>query len=80
MNAGRRSDLLVLHALVFPLSFPFGRLPRRLCQAVHGHFYSDVRTKSIPSKTIAQLAFLHPVHTTTEKFENGIVTLQTHQM
>ena len=42
MNAGRRSaggrrnrdppasDLLVLHALVFPLSFPFGRLPRRL--------------------------------------------------
>ena len=24
------SDLLALHALVFPLSFPFGRLPRRL--------------------------------------------------
>ena len=26
------SDLLALHALVFPLSFPFGRLPRRLRQ------------------------------------------------
>ena len=24
------SDLLALHALVFPLSFPFGRLPRKL--------------------------------------------------
>lgn len=51
-----------------------------MCQAVHSHFYSDVSTKSIPSKAIRQLAFLHPVHTTTEKFENGIVTLKTHQM
>ena len=51
-----------------------------MCQAVHSHFYSDVSTKSIPSKATEQLAFLHPVHTTTEKFENGIVTLKTHQM
>ena len=28
------SDLLALHALVFPLSFPFGRLPRRLVRAL----------------------------------------------
>ena len=60
-----------------PWSEAFDRV---MCQAVHSHFYSDMRTKIISSKTKGQLAFLHPVHTTTEKFENGIVTLKTHHM
>ena len=36
------SDLLALHAFVFPLSFPFGRLPRRLktCPWVFGLIFN----------------------------------------
>ena len=30
MSDPLKSDLLALHTLVFPLSLPFGRLPRRL--------------------------------------------------
>ena len=39
-------DLLALHALVFPLSFPFGRLPRRLETWGHwGEFLILIRLK-----------------------------------
>ena len=42
MSAGESdppaSDLLAFHALVFSVSLPFGRLPRRLGQRRQGYF------------------------------------------
>ena len=46
MSAGSEASVLALHALVFPLSLPFGRLPRRLQRVWSSICFTCVFAKS----------------------------------